>query len=70
MVEVVSSANLENSISRVKYQLSGEKGHGFNICGNIPLDVIKEAAYRAIEKKKKNRSPSQQVTFQMWKLGQ
>ena len=53
MVEVVSSANLENSISTVKYQLSGEKGHGFNICGNVPLDVIKEAAYRAIEGKKK-----------------
>lgn len=68
---VVSSANLETSISRVKYQLSGEKGHGFNIGGNVPLDVIKKQPTKhLIKKKKKNRSPSQQATFQMWKLGQ
>jgi len=67
---VVSSANLETSISRVKYQLSGEKGHGFNICGNVPLDVIKKQPTKHLIKKKKNRIPSQQATFQMWKLGQ
>jgi len=54
VVVVVSSANLETSISRVKYQLSGEKGHGFNICVNVPLDVIKkQPAEQLIKKKKK-----------------
>lgn len=50
---VVSSANLETSISRVKYQLSGEKGHGFNIGGNVPLDVIKKQPTKHLIKKKK-----------------
>lgn len=63
---VVSSANLETSISRVKYQLSGEKGHGFNICGNVPLDVIKKQPTKhlikiIIIKKKPNSIPTSYV---------
>lgn len=53
---VVSSASLETSISRVKYQSSGEKGHGFNICGNVPLDVIKKHPTKHLIKKKKPNS--------------
>ncbi|KAG5224023.1 disease resistance protein [Salix suchowensis] len=37
----------DTSISRVKWHLSGERGHGVDICGQVPKDV-QEAAFLAM----------------------